>query len=385
MSALLRAVASLRKEAHHGVTTRFEHQLLAVETEHRVHCMLELTAPPAPTGRVRPPLHPALVLDRSGSMAGRKLEVVRECAAFLMRRLAPTDELAIVAYDQDVRLVAPLAHVDLASLLPRIAAIHSGGQTNLSGGWLKGLEEVGRASGEGPRKVLLLTDGLANVGVVDPAVLVSMARNAIEQSDVGTTTIGFGDDFDEDLLTAMADAGRGNAHYAPTPEAAPAIFAREFEDLVSLVAQNVSVEIRPTHEVQVLGVLNAFPVVPVPGGLQVDLGDAYAEETRRVVFELHVPSLASLGVRTVADVVLRHTAIGERDRPSRGDDPARREPRERRRGRGGDCGRRGHRGGRDPAVGPGAGAGPRARRSRRVRAGPQAPAEVSDPRVRVRT
>ncbi len=138
-----------------------------------------------------------------------------------------------------------------------------------------------------------------------------MTRNAVEQSDVGTTTIGFGDDFDEDLLTAMADAGRGNAHYAPTPEAAPAIFAREFEDLVSLVAQNVSVEIRPTHEVQVLGVLNAFPVVPVSGGLQVDLGDAYADETRRVVFELHVPSLASLGVRTVADVVLRHTAIGD--------------------------------------------------------------------------
>ena len=57
--------------------------------------------------------------------------------------------------------------------------------------------------------------------------------------------------------------------------------------------------------------LNAFPVVPVPGGLQVELGDAYAEETRRVVFELHVPSLAALGVRTVADVVLRYISIGE--------------------------------------------------------------------------
>jgi hypothetical protein len=48
-----------------------------------------------------------------------------------------------------------------------------------------------------------------------------MARTIAESTDVGTTTIGFGEDFDEDLLTAMADAGRGGAHYAPTPEAVP--------------------------------------------------------------------------------------------------------------------------------------------------------------------
>jgi Ca-activated chloride channel homolog len=72
-----------------------------------------------------------------------------------------------------------------------------------------------------------------------------MTGSAATSKDVVTTTIGFGDDFDEELLLQMADAGRGDAHHAPTPEAAPGIFAKEFEDLVSLVAQNVSVEIRP--------------------------------------------------------------------------------------------------------------------------------------------
>ena len=293
------------------VRARFEHQLLAVETEHRVHCMLELAAPPAPVGKTRPPLHLALVLDRSGSMAGHKLEVVRECAAFLVRRLAPTDELALVTYDSDVDLVAPLAPVDKATLLPRIAQIGSGGQTNLSGGWLKGVEELGRASGDGPRKVLLLTDGLANVGVTEPAALIAMTRSALEASNVGTSTIGFGADFSEDLLTAMSDAGRGSSHFAETPDAAPGIFAQEFEDLISLVAQNVSVEIRPTEEVELVGVLNAFPAVQVPGGIQLQLGDAYAEETRRLVFELHLPSVPALGVRPVAEIVLRYTSIGE--------------------------------------------------------------------------
>jgi Ca-activated chloride channel homolog len=290
---------------------RFEHQLLAVESEHAVNCMLELQAPSALDGGPRPPLHLALVIDRSGSMAGPKLDVTRRCAEFLVRRLAPTDELALVSYDEEVRLLAPLAPVVPGRLLAAIQGVYPGGQTNLSGGWLKGLEELGRGNGEGPRKVLLLTDGLANVGVTAPAELIALTRQAAEDSNVGTTTIGFGEDFDEELLTAMADAGRGNAHFAPSPDAAPGIFAEEFEGLMSLVAQNVSVEIQCSEDVVLLGVLNDIPQVAVPGGVQVQLGDAFGDEHRRIVFQLHVPRLEELGVKKVADVVLRYTSIGE--------------------------------------------------------------------------
>ncbi len=291
---------------------RLEHHLLAVEAEHRVHAMLELVAPPAPEGRERPPLYLALVIDRSGSMAGPKLETTKECAAYLVRRLAPTDELALVTYDDEVQLLSPLVAVGDAGpgLLGVIGGIFPGGSTNLSGGWLKGMEALRGGDGAGPRKFLLLTDGLANVGITDPAALVQMTANAAG-AGVGTTTIGFGADFAEELLTQMADAGGGNAHYAPTPDQAPAIFAQEFEGLVSLVAQNVSAEIRPSQEVAMLGVLNEYPAVQVPGGVQVQLGDAYAEERRRVVFELHIPEVASLGVAKVADVVLRYVSVGE--------------------------------------------------------------------------
>jgi len=95
----------------------------------------------------------------------------------------------------------------------------------------------------------------------------------VQSQRVGTTTIGFGDDFDEELLTAMATGG--STHHAASPDDAPGIFSKEFEDLVSLGAQNLSVEVRGSEYVQVLGVLNEFPCVQVSGGVQAQLGDAY--------------------------------------------------------------------------------------------------------------
>ncbi len=122
---------------------KLDHSVLAVESEHTLHAMVELRAPEAPTGE-RPPLRLALVIDRSASMAGEKLDTVKRSATFLHDRLTSDDSLAVVAFDDEVRLVA--------SLGPARPEVRAGSgadrrrrETNLSGGWLKGLEELRRA------------------------------------------------------------------------------------------------------------------------------------------------------------------------------------------------------------------------------------------------
>lgn len=285
---------------------KLDHQLLAVEGEHDVHAMLELSLPEAAGAVAQPPLRLALVLDRSGSMAGDKLAVAKRCAAWLVSRLRPVDELALVSYDDEVRLLAPIGPLEEGPLRVAIGGLRPGGSTNLSGGWLRGLEQLRGGGG----KILLLTDGIVNVGITDRGALAELARTGAREG-VGTTTIGFGADFDEELLTLLADAGGGNAHWAATPDEAPGIFARELEGLTSVAAQNVSVELRPGPHVEILGVLNEYPQVPVAGGVQLELGDAYAGETRRIVFALHVPHLAALGPVSVAELVLRWVSVGE--------------------------------------------------------------------------
>lgn len=282
-----------------------DHELVSVEDDAVVHAMLELTAPAGDTER--PPLRLAAVVDRSGSMTGARLDCAKEAVTQLTQLLAGDDKLAVVAYDDTVQLVCPLQHPD-AALSSKVASIQPGGTTNLSGGWTKGRELL--ADADSTRRVLLLTDGHANRGITAPDRLAGMAATAA-RAGVQTTSIGFGDGFNEELLAAIADRSGGGYFYAEQPDDLPLAFTEAFTDLAALVASAVSVEIRPTTDVGELAVLNAFPIDEVDGGLQVQVGELHAEQTRRVVFKLAVPALAALGPAKVADVVLRWTEVGD--------------------------------------------------------------------------
>jgi Ca-activated chloride channel family protein len=278
-----------------------DYEFAVTSNEYVVRVLLKLQGN-VPDQQDRSPLNLSLVLDRSGSMAGEKIAAAKDAARHLVRRLHTMDMVSIVAYDTDVVTVAPPTTGSEQTLADRIAALHPGSATNLSGGWFRGRELVAANRKENAvNRILLLTDGLANNGITDPHALAGLCASARENG-ITTTTIGFGEDYDEHLLRAMADAGGGHTYYIEQPDQAPGIFAEEIEGLLGLSAQNVAVEIRPAAAAKLTVVHHDFPKQELADGLRLEVGDLYAREPRRILVEFVVPDALTAEEREIGEI-----------------------------------------------------------------------------------
>jgi Ca-activated chloride channel homolog len=226
--------------------------------------LVRITPPQPEIHFPRAPLNLALVLDRSGSMAeGRKMSFAREAATFAVKQLLLTDRVSITLFDEIVETIVPGGPpADKAWLVRRIGKIEPRGSTDLHGGWAEGgrQAEAGLVWG-GVNRVLLLSDGLANVGVVDPNTIAAEARGLAARG-VGTTTMGVGDDYNEDLMEAMACAGDGRYYYIESPVQLVDIFQTELQGLMDTLGQKVSLGLNPKSGAGVSDVLNDFERAP---------------------------------------------------------------------------------------------------------------------------
>lgn len=205
---------------------------------------VNLDVPAIPVEVSRPPVNLTLVLDRSGSMSGNKIAKAREAAITALRRLEPQDLFSLVVYDHNVQtLVPPQSAANTEWIESRIRSISTGGNTALYGAVSQGAAEI-RKTLYGPyvHRVVLLSDGRANVGPSSPADLARLGAALIKEG-ISVSTIGIGTDFNEDLMSQLADRSDGNHYFVESSRDLPRIFDAELGDVLSVVARKVIIQV----------------------------------------------------------------------------------------------------------------------------------------------
>ncbi|OYD95301.1 hypothetical protein CDG76_09980 [Nostoc sp. 'Peltigera membranacea cyanobiont' 210A] len=286
----------------------FDQSILAAGSSLKTNILLRFRPDIAKSPRRN--LNLSLVIDRSGSMAGAPLHHALKAAESVVDRLEPNDILSVVVYDDEVdSVVPPQAVTNKSTLKNSIRKVRAGGITNLSGGWLKGCEHVKtRLDPQKINRVLLLTDGHANMGIQDPKILTATAGQKAEEGII-TTTLGFAQGFNEDLLIGMARAATGNFYFIQSIDEATEVFSIELDSLRAVVGQNLKVTLELADGVSLVDTLSLAKVTQNNAGQAViTLGELYEGEDKLLglslgILSAQVGELPVMKLHYSADVV----------------------------------------------------------------------------------
>lgn len=248
----------------------------------------------------RAPINLALVIDKSGSMAGEKIARARQAALEAVRRLSRDDVVSLVAYDGGVRVLVPAGPLgDGEALTAAIMRLSAAGGTNLHGGVEAGAGELRKhIEGAFIHRVILLSDGQANVGPQTPEALGSLGARLLREG-IAVTTIGLGEDFNEDLMARLARRSDGNTYYVSRSEDLPRVFADELGDVLSVVARRARLTLDFAAGARPLRVVGREGVIE-DGRVRVEFNQLYGGQTKYVLVEV---ALAMGAVSTRREVV----------------------------------------------------------------------------------
>ncbi|NLN78103.1 MAG: VWA domain-containing protein [Armatimonadetes bacterium] len=236
----------------------------------------------------RMPLNLCLILDRSGSMEGPPMEYMKRACSYVVDLLEPNDILSIVAFTDQAELIMPARRVVNKQLIKQhIDMLQVGNTTDLYGGIQLGAGQVASVASSGHvNRALLFTDGEPTAGIKDFSSIVGQVAEQ-KSRGVTLTALGFGSDYNEELLAAIAKRSGGNYYYITRPELIPEIFRKELETLMNVVARNVKLRVNTSRWVQVRQIYNKLPTFGHRSA-EVTLADIERGQTQTAIIEMEL-------------------------------------------------------------------------------------------------
>jgi Ca-activated chloride channel family protein len=277
-------------------------QYVKAGSKHVIPVKISLTGFTLPVSSDRAPVNVSLVIDRSGSMSGEKIANARKAAIAAISHLRDSDIVSVITYDSSVQVVVPATKLtDRSDVIRKLQSISVGGSTALFAGVSKGSSELRKfLDRQKVNRVVLLSDGIANVGPSTPGELGRLGMS-LAQDGISVSTIGLGLGYNEDLMAELANRSDGNHKFVEHPYQLASIFNKEFNNILSVVAQDIQITINCANGVRPVRVLGLNADIH---GQQVvtSFNQLYAEQEKYLVLEVEIPAHSAGVTQQVASV-----------------------------------------------------------------------------------
>ena len=205
------------------------------------------------------PANFGLVLDRSGSMDGEKMDNLKEAVGYVADHLSDNDLVSVTVFDDQVETLIPNQPAkNREEIKSRLATVIPRGGTQISDGLKAGIDEVKKGfSKDRVNHILLLTDGQT---WDDEDACLKLADEAGKQG-IAITSIGIGEDWNEKLLLRLSELSHGNSHWIQNPISILDAFQQEVDGMQSIAAVNLKVTARMGQGVRPVKVYITTPMI----------------------------------------------------------------------------------------------------------------------------